>query len=173
MSKEFCASRNCSTRKDSPSSGRASICAAKARATKSRARCLFPCTRFPILSRFARVCATYSRCSPPATKRNPRLPWEPRKESFRLDVEKGCGQNFYQAPLLLGTKFMQHIALILIAQLFLVFGLAGLFWPEKFVAAFQLLMYPWSSSYRLIRMNSIGSLGLALVLAVGILLRTF
>jgi hypothetical protein len=34
-------------------------------------------------------------------------------------------------------------------------------------------MYPWSSSYRLIRMNSIGSLGLAIVLAVGILLRTF
>lgn len=71
------------------------------------------------------------------------------------------------------NEIMQHIALTFIAQLFLIFGLAGLFWPEKFVAAFQLLMYPWSSSYRLIRMNSIGSLGLAVVLAVGILLRTF
>ena len=66
---------------------------------------------------------------------------------------------------------MQYAAICLATQLFLMFGLAGLLWPEKFSAIFEVLMFPWSSSHRLVRMNSLGSLGVALVLGLGLVLR--
>jgi hypothetical protein len=67
---------------------------------------------------------------------------------------------------------MQHAAICVATQLFLIFGLAGLFWPEKFASVFEVLMFPWASSLRLVRMNSLGSLGVAAALALGLLLRT-
>jgi hypothetical protein len=67
---------------------------------------------------------------------------------------------------------MQQMIVFLATQILVVCGLAGLFWPEKFVAAFEVLLYPWASSSRLVRLNSIASLGLAFGLAVVLILRT-
>ena len=67
---------------------------------------------------------------------------------------------------------MQHTTLCIATQLFLSFGLAGLFWPEKFATVFEVLMFPWASSLRVVRMNSLGSLGVAAALAIALLLRT-
>lgn len=67
---------------------------------------------------------------------------------------------------------MQHAAICVATQLFLIFGLAGLFWPEKFTAVFEVLMFPWTSSMRVVRINCLGSLGVAAALALGLLLRT-
>jgi hypothetical protein len=67
---------------------------------------------------------------------------------------------------------VQRVAICVATQLFLIFGLAGLFWPEKFATVFEFLMFPWTSSHRLVRMNSLGSLGVAVALALGLLLRT-
>lgn len=48
---------------------------------------------------------------------------------------------------------MQMLGLCLLVQLFLVFGLAGLLWPEKFMAVFGVLMFPWRANSRIIRAN--------------------
>ena len=41
-----------------------------------------------------------------------------------------------------------HLVLSVIIQLSLAFGLAGLFWPDKFMPVFDVLMFPWAASYR-------------------------
>jgi hypothetical protein len=64
---------------------------------------------------------------------------------------------------------MRSLELVIFAQSALVFGLAGLFWPEKFMALFDVLMFPWPASYRTVRMNSIAAIALALLLAARIL----
>ena len=63
---------------------------------------------------------------------------------------------------------MQHVGLSLIAQLFLVFGLAGLFWPERLMPVFDVLMFPWASTNRIVRFNSLAAI--VVFLALGILL---
>jgi hypothetical protein len=59
---------------------------------------------------------------------------------------------------------MNHLDLCLVLQLCLAFGMAGLFWPEKLMPLFDILMFPWAASYRTVRANSIGALGLACLL---------
>ena len=59
---------------------------------------------------------------------------------------------------------MEHILLSLVVQLSLAFGVAGLFWPEKLVAVFDVLMFPWPATHKLVRANAWG----ALLLAVGL-----
>jgi hypothetical protein len=66
---------------------------------------------------------------------------------------------------------MQLMVVFLATQLLLVFGFAGLFWPEKFVAVFEVLLYPWASNSRLVRLNSIGSLSFALTVVLALLFR--
>jgi len=66
---------------------------------------------------------------------------------------------------------MQSFGVPLMAQLCLVFGVAGLFWPEKFVSVFDVLMFPWPASFRTVRANSIASIILSLLLFVGMLAR--
>jgi hypothetical protein len=61
--------------------------------------------------------------------------------------------------------------LCIIAQIFLTFGLAGLFFPEKLMPIFEILMYPWAASYRVIRAHSLAALGMALLLVVSLRLR--
>jgi hypothetical protein len=56
------------------------------------------------------------------------------------------------------------LALYLASQVSLAFGLAGLFWPEKFLSVFDVLMFPWPSSYRTVRGNSIAALALSVLL---------
>jgi hypothetical protein len=56
-----------------------------------------------------------------------------------------------------------------VVQLVFAFGLAGLFWPDKFMPVFEILMFPWAASHRAIRANSIVAIGLSLVLLVALL----
>jgi hypothetical protein len=57
-----------------------------------------------------------------------------------------------------------HLALSLAIQVSLAFGLAGLFWPEKFMSVFDVLMFPWPSSYRTVRGHSIAAIALSVLL---------
>ena len=65
---------------------------------------------------------------------------------------------------------MHALALSFVAQISLVFGMAGLFWPEKLLPIFDILMFPWISTYRTVRLNSIAALMLAVLLLAGLVL---
>jgi hypothetical protein len=52
----------------------------------------------------------------------------------------------------------------LVVQLGLAFGLAGLFWPEKFMPLFEVLLFPWAATYRSVRANSLAAVALSLLL---------
>jgi hypothetical protein len=64
---------------------------------------------------------------------------------------------------------MNNLGLCLVLQLCLAFGMGGLFWPDKFIPIFDVLMFPWAASYRTIRANSIAAIGLSLLLLVTLL----
>ena len=57
-----------------------------------------------------------------------------------------------------------QLGLPVMVQLALAFGLGGLFWPEKLLPVFEVLMFPWIASPRTIRFNSIMALSLSLML---------
>jgi hypothetical protein len=57
-----------------------------------------------------------------------------------------------------------HLVLSVIIQLSLAFGLAGLFWPDKFMPVFDVLMFPWAASYRTVRGHSIAAIALSVLL---------
>ena len=67
---------------------------------------------------------------------------------------------------LIGILAMNNLGLCLVVQLGLAFGLAGLFWPGKFMPLFETLMFPWSASCRAIRVNGIAAIGWSLLLLV-------
>lgn len=54
---------------------------------------------------------------------------------------------------------MHDLALCLVVQLLLAFGLAGLFWPEKLMPVFGVLMFPWRASYAVIRAHGVAAIG--------------
>lgn len=64
---------------------------------------------------------------------------------------------------------MSHMVQLLVVQLSLVFGVAGLLWPEKLVAVFDVLMFPWPATHRLVRANAWGALFLAVLLFCAVL----
>jgi hypothetical protein len=66
---------------------------------------------------------------------------------------------------------MDHIILSLVVQLSLAFGVAGLFWPEKLVAVFDVLMFPWPATHKMVRANAWGALFLAILLFIALLAR--
>jgi hypothetical protein len=59
---------------------------------------------------------------------------------------------------------MIDFGLCLLVQLFLALGVGGLFWPEKFMPLFEVLLFPWAASYRALRANSLAAIGLSLLL---------
>jgi hypothetical protein len=60
---------------------------------------------------------------------------------------------------------MENFVFYLIVQLNLIFGVAGLVWPDKLLPVFALLMFPWPASHRAIRVHGIVAIaGYALVL---------
>ena len=61
---------------------------------------------------------------------------------------------------------MDNLALSVIVQLLLAFGLAGLFWPEKLMPVFGVLMFPWRASFALIRAHAIAAIGAYVLLLV-------
>jgi hypothetical protein len=65
---------------------------------------------------------------------------------------------------------MNNLGPCLAVQLGLTFGMAGLFWPDKLMPLFGVLMFPWAASHRIIRANSIASIGLSLLLLITLLM---
>lgn len=63
-----------------------------------------------------------------------------------------------------------NLELCLVVQLCLSFGVAGLFWPEKLMPFFEVLLFPWVASYRAVRINSLAAIGLSMLLLVRLLL---
>jgi hypothetical protein len=64
---------------------------------------------------------------------------------------------------------MENVIFYVIVQLNLVFGVAGLIWPDRFMSVFGVLMFPWPASYRAIRTHGIVAI-LGYVLVLGKLL---
>lgn len=62
------------------------------------------------------------------------------------------------------NDLMNDLGLCLLVQLCLSFGVAGLFWPEKLMPIFEVLMFPWVASYRGLRANSLAAIGLSVLL---------
>jgi hypothetical protein len=56
---------------------------------------------------------------------------------------------------------MGQFLLPVMAQVCLALGLAGLLWPEKFAPVFDVLMFPWASSDRIVRLNGIAAIALS------------
>ena len=50
---------------------------------------------------------------------------------------------------------METLTFYLIVQLNLIFGVAGLLWPDKLMPVFGLLMFPWPASRRAIRTHGL------------------
>jgi len=59
---------------------------------------------------------------------------------------------------------MNILGLCLVVQFCLAFGVAGLFWPEKIMPLFDVLMFPWAATYRSVRANSLAAIGLSILL---------
>jgi hypothetical protein len=66
----------------------------------------------------------------------------------------------------IGILTLTTLWLCFVVQLGLAFGLAGLFWPDKFMPLFETLMFPWAASRSAIRANGIATIGLSLLLLV-------
>lgn len=60
---------------------------------------------------------------------------------------------------------MKNLDVLVVANFSLIFGVAGMLWPEKFLPLFDVLMFPWPASYRTIRANSVAAILLSLLLA--------
>jgi hypothetical protein len=56
---------------------------------------------------------------------------------------------------------MGQFLLPVMAQVSLALGLAGLLWPEKFAPVFEVLMFPWPSSHRIVRLNGVAAIALS------------
>ncbi len=68
---------------------------------------------------------------------------------------------------------MNHLGISLLTQISLAIGLAGLLWPQKLMPVFDVLMFPWPSTYRMLRANSIGAIALSVLLFVGMMIRVY
>jgi hypothetical protein len=68
---------------------------------------------------------------------------------------------------------MDQLGIPLLTQVSLAIGLAGLLWPEKLMPVFDVLMFPWPSTYRMLRANSIGAIVLSVLLFVGMIARQY
>jgi len=66
--------------------------------------------------------------------------------------------------------YMKNVDVLLIANFSLIFGVAGLLWPEKFLTLFDTLMFPWPASFRTVRANSVAAILLSLLLTGRLLL---
>jgi hypothetical protein len=66
---------------------------------------------------------------------------------------------------------MNHLMLSLLVQVSLAFGVAGLLWPERLVSVFDVLMFPWPATFRLVRANAWGAILLSLILFLAMIRR--
>jgi hypothetical protein len=66
---------------------------------------------------------------------------------------------------------MDNIALCVLMQLFLGFGVAGLLWPEKFMPVFGVLMFPWQANSTIVRANGLLAISSYLAMVAGLAMR--
>ncbi len=66
---------------------------------------------------------------------------------------------------------MNHMLLLLVVQLSVTFGAAGMLWPERLVSVFDVLMFPWSATHKMVRANAVGAILLACLLFLTLLAR--
>ena len=59
----------------------------------------------------------------------------------------------------------------LVVQLSLTFGLAGLLWPERLIAFFDVLMFPWPATHKFVRANGWAAILLSFLLFLGLVAR--
>ena len=64
---------------------------------------------------------------------------------------------------------MINLELCLVVQLCLAFGVGGLFWPEKLMPLFEVLLFPWVATYRAVRANSLAAIALSILLLARLL----
>ena len=83
----------------------------------------------------------------------------------------GSVQIQWRVPI--GSLHMNTLALCVIMQMCLSFGLAGLIWPERLMPLFGVLMFPWPASHRAIRANGIAVIGAYLLLMGKLLIGGF
>ena len=60
-----------------------------------------------------------------------------------------------ELPFPLSDFPMANLVFYLIVQLNLIFGVAGLMWPDRLMPVFGLLMFPWPPSHRAIRIHGV------------------
>jgi len=62
---------------------------------------------------------------------------------------------------------MKGLGICVVVQVCLMFGMAGLFWPEKFMSVFDVLMYPWAATHKGVRANGAAAIALSVLLLLG------
>ena len=65
---------------------------------------------------------------------------------------------------------MNILGVCLLVQISLAFGVAGLLWPEKLMPVFDVLMFPWAASHRMVRANSLAAIGVSLIILAKLVL---
>lgn len=68
---------------------------------------------------------------------------------------------------------MENLFFLLIVQLNLVFGVAGLVWPDKFMPLYGILMFPWPASSRAIRIHGLVAIAGYLLVVARLVLRGY
>jgi hypothetical protein len=53
---------------------------------------------------------------------------------------------------------MKNLDVLLVANFSLIFGAAGLLWPEKLLPLFDALMFPWPATFRTVRANCLAAI---------------
>lgn len=66
---------------------------------------------------------------------------------------------------------MDNLALCVLMQVFLGFGVAALIWPEKFMPVFGVLMFPWQANSRIVRANGLLAISVYLVVIAALVVR--
>lgn len=69
----------------------------------------------------------------------------------------------------MGIMNADSLAMCLVVQLCLAFGMTGLFWPEKLMPLFSVLMFPWSATHRTVWTNSVAAIAVSLLLFLRLL----
>jgi hypothetical protein len=68
---------------------------------------------------------------------------------------------------------MNYLAVCLVVQLSLAFGVAGLLWPEKLMSVFDVLMFPWAASHRMVRANSLAAIAVSVLMLLKLIVVGF
>ena len=72
--------------------------------------------------------------------------------TFSFNLSAHCNKIGVPPPVLI---FMENLVFYAIVQLNLIFGLAGLVWPDKLMPLYGVLMFPWPASRRAIRLHGV------------------